>query len=51
MSEWALSLVWSAADQVPNSDDDDDDDDPLLQQVRKLSNMSLLPCDWLHRRN
>lgn len=37
MSEWALSLGWSAADQVPNSDDDDDVDDPLLQQVRKLS--------------
>lgn len=36
MSEWSLSLGWSAADQIPDSDGEDNDDDPLLEQVSRL---------------
>ncbi|SPO29464.1 uncharacterized protein UTRI_04806_B [Ustilago trichophora] len=33
MSEWSLSLGWSAADQIPDSDGEDNGDDPLREQV------------------
>ncbi|SPO28409.1 uncharacterized protein UTRI_04806 [Ustilago trichophora] len=33
MSEWSISLGWSAADHIPDSDGEDSDDHPLLEQV------------------